>query len=89
MSAGKHREIWHEHRFERELARIEPNTRRADEFLEGAIEILATNPFYGTQLDPGSAVWFLPIADIPSLPKLWLYYSFDDDNVILLSIEKA
>ena len=65
------------------MTRIESSVRRADEFLEGAENILARRPDFGHQLDD-SSVWFLPGHTIDVV----LYYTFDDNHVYFLSIEK-
>jgi hypothetical protein len=81
---GKIRTIIRDKRFERELAEIERNVRRADEFLEGAETILSREPERGCQLDD-SSVWFIAGHTV----DLAIYYTFDADNVYLLSIERA
>jgi len=68
-------------RFERELQALEPNVRRADEFLEGVEEILCREPQTGHRLG-NSHVYFLPGWTI----DLNVYYTFTDNEVILLSI---
>ena len=78
------RTIVRDPRFEREMAAIEPNVRRADEFLEGVEMILSRNPESGYQLDD-SSVWFIPGHTI----DLALFYTFDENHVYFLSIQKA
>jgi hypothetical protein len=63
---------------------IEPIVRRADEFMEGAETILSRNPEIGCQLED-SKVWFVCGHTVDAA----LYYTFDDDRVYLLSIEKT
>jgi hypothetical protein len=65
------------------MTRIESSVRRADEFLEGAENILARRPDCGHQLED-SNIWFLPGHVI----NLGLYYTFDDNHVYFLSIGK-
>ena len=65
------------------MSHIEPNVRRADEFLEGAETVLSRQPDSGYQLN-NSKVWFIPGHTV----ALALYYTFDENNVYLLSIEK-
>jgi len=57
--------------------------------VDGAVEVLCREPLAGTQLDQGSVIWFLPIADFSGLPRVWLYYTFDDNNVIFLRLRAA
>ena len=84
MHIGKIRDIVRSHRFELEMDYIEPIVRRADEFMEGAETILARNPEIGCQLED-SKVWFVCGHTVDAA----LYYTFDDNRVYLLSIEKT
>jgi hypothetical protein len=81
---GKIRTIIYDPRFEQDLARIIPNVRRADEFLEGAEQILSRTPEAGYQLED-SNVWFVGGHTV----DVALYYTFDADHVYLLSIERV
>ena len=83
MHEGKIRTIIRDRRFEQEMARIEPSVPRADEFLEGAEAILSRQPESGFQLE-GSSVWFISGHTV----DIVLYYTFDDDHVYFLSVEK-
>jgi hypothetical protein len=83
VHTGKIRTIIRDARFEQEMAVIEKNVRRADEFLEGTETILSREPECGYQLE-NSNVWFVAGHTV----DLALYYTFDEDNVYLLSIEK-
>jgi hypothetical protein len=65
------------------MARIEPNVRRADEFMEGVETILSRRPQSGYRLDK-SSIWFIPGHTV----DLALYYAFDADHVYFISIEK-
>lgn len=84
MQESKIRTVVYDERFEYELGLIEPNVRRADEFVEGAVTILSREPESGCQLD-GSQVWFICGHTVDAA----LYYTFDKDNVYFLSIEKT
>lgn len=84
MPNGKIRTIVYDERFVYEMAKIEPNVRRADEFIEGAEIILARDPEAGCPLD-GSQVWFICGHKVDAA----IYYTFDKDNVYMLSIEKV
>lgn len=83
------RGIVREARFDEELAAIEPDARRADEFIEGAEWVLAHDPQRGTRVGPESCVWFLPMNDVPDAPSLILFYTFDTKKVYFLSIQAA
>jgi hypothetical protein len=78
------RDIAKNTRFEQELAALEPNIERADEFLEAVEMVLARMPECGTQIG-NSRVWFIPGWTV----DLAIYYTFDADRVILLSICKT
>ena len=84
MQEGKIRTIVYDKRFVSEMAKIEPNVRRADEFIEGAERVLARNPEIGFPLD-GSQVWFICGHKVDAA----IYYTFDEDYVYLLSIQKT
>jgi hypothetical protein len=76
-------EIIENAQFADELKEIESDSLRADEFMEGAIQVLCRKPTLGTLT--GKNVWFLPMVG----GKVVLYYTFDDDHVYLLSIQVA
>jgi hypothetical protein len=84
VQEGKIRTVVFDERFEFEMAKLEPNVRRADEFVEGAVTILSRNPEAGCQLE-GSQVWFVCGHTVDAA----LYYTFDAENVYFLSIEKT
>jgi hypothetical protein len=84
LHTGKIRTVVFDERFERDLAAIERNVRRADEFVEGAVTILSREPESGCLLE-GSQVWFICGHTVDAA----LYYTFDDDHVYFLSIEKT
>jgi hypothetical protein len=84
VRTGKIRTIIRDHRFELEMDYIEPNVRRADEFMEGAEEILSRDPEVGCQLND-SRVWFACGHTV----DVALYYTFDADHVYLLSIKRT
>lgn len=66
------------------MAKLEPNVRRADEFIEGTEAILSRDPEAGCQLGE-SKVWFICGHTVDAA----LYYTFDRDHVYFLSIEKT
>jgi len=81
----KHRGIRKEPQFEQELLQLGFDPVRADEFVEGAEWVLSRYPDAGTKI--AKNVWFLPIGR-PSL-GLSLYYTFDEDRVYFLSLQRA
>ena len=83
------RGIVKELRFEQDLAGIEPDARRADDFVEAAEWALGRDPMRGNPVMPESCVWFLAMNDVPDAPSLILYYTFDEERVHLLSIQIA
>lgn len=84
MQSGKIRTVVFDKRFEEELAQIESQVRRADEFVDGAVTILSRDPEAGFQLS-NSQVWFVCGHTVDAA----LYYTFDADHVYFLSIEKT
>ncbi len=74
-------------RFERELREIEPDAPRADAFVDYAVQMLSRNPYMGTQIDPESPVWFLPMRQSAAETPVVLYYCFDDERVWFMSIQ--
>jgi len=70
-------------RFEDEMRRLSGTVKRADEFLEGAETILSRDPTCGFQTD-SALVWFVAGHTV----GIVIYYTFDDDNVYLLSAER-
>ena len=84
----KLRAVIQSHRFEQEMAAIEARVERSDQFLEGAEWYLVRCPEVEMQLG-NSHVWFLPTEELVAMEPLMIYYTFNDDRVVLLSIEKA
>jgi hypothetical protein len=72
--------IVEEHKFCTELASLLDDPVRADEFVDGAKNVLSRDPEAGTKIN--NTVWFLPMG----IGNLAIYYRFDNDNVHLLSI---
>jgi hypothetical protein len=75
--------IVEEVRFATELAALMGSSIRADEFMEGAIWVLARKPETGRKLTED--VWILPML----LQNTSLFYRFDDHQVYLLSIRSV
>jgi hypothetical protein len=81
---AKIRTVVYDERFEYEPAYLQPNVRKADDFVDGAVNILARDPEAGCQLED-SEVWFVCGHTVDAA----LYYTFDKDHVYFLSIEKT
>jgi hypothetical protein len=88
QSPLKHREIVEHDQFRDELKAIEQDAKKADEFIDGAKWVLSRGPQSGTRIGK-SHVWFLPIAESSIIEALVIYYTFNDDYVYLLSIQKT
>ena len=84
MPEGKIRTIVYAARFVSEMTKIEPNVRRADEFIEGAETILSRDPEAGCPVD-GTQVWIVCGHTVDAA----IYYTFDENTVYFLSIEKT
>jgi hypothetical protein len=83
----KYREIVKNPGFEQDLAQLEFDAIRADEFTEGAEYVLSRNPEYGTQIHKN--VWFLPMWRPGEGKNVNLYYTFDKDRVYFLALQRA
>ena len=82
------RKIIEEPSFRRELTAIESDPRAADELLEGALWVLSRNPTQGQHLGGYySLTWYVTIAR-PGKSQLVLYYTFDAEEVLLVSIQE-
>lgn len=86
MVTPRFRDIVHERRFVAELAALEPNAKRADEFIRGAEFVLGRDPHEGKQV-ANSPVWAYPQENIKGLIPLILYYCFDENRVWFMSIQ--
>lgn len=85
----KYRTVVAEALFTEQLEKLFGDAREARDFMEGPEALLSFDPFYGAHTFKGSAVWFLGTDETPGWPALNIYYTFDDDDVWLLTIEKA
>jgi hypothetical protein len=83
----KRRDVFRQPGFDQDLLRLGFDAVRADEFTEGAEWILSRYPDFGTKLAQNLNVWFLPIGR-PS-QGLSLYYTYDEDRVYFLSLQRA
>jgi hypothetical protein len=77
-----------EHHFERQLRELISDVVVADQFVEAAEFLLVRDPEIGSQIEPGSAIWVLPMAPIEGA-QISLYYTFDESTVWLLSIARV
>jgi len=77
------RTIIRNHRFAQELEAIESDIERADEFMIGVENVLSREPNSGHRLGE-SHVYYIPGWTV----DLNVYYTFNDDEVFLLSICK-
>jgi hypothetical protein len=77
-----------EKRFEAELKRIEPNSKRADNLICGIDWVLARDPEQGINVD-ASPVWYIVSRDIPKARNLVIYYTFSAETVYFLSVTES
>ena len=82
------RGIQREKVFEADAAEIIGSVKRADEFLEATEDALARNPLIGTRLGL-SDVWFLPVVASATVDPVVLYYTFNDQYVYFLSLQRT
>ena len=81
------RTIVKEARFERELAAIKSDARRADDFVEAAEWVLSRNPYCEYPVEPEpSVVWTYPLDDYSDGTSANIFYAFSDRYVWFLSI---
>lgn len=71
--------------FRNELLAIEPDARKADDLLEGALFVLRHDPSQGVQNSPHSLTWYF---EILKPHRCILYYTFDVKEVLLVSIQR-
>jgi hypothetical protein len=84
----KLRTVIESHRFSLELKEIIKDAPAADDFVFGAKYRLARLPEEGKRIGESHA-WFLPMVEQPNLMPVVLYYTFDEETVILLSITET
>lgn len=73
--------------FDQDLSKLGFDAVRADEFTEGCEFVLARDPKYGTLI--AKNVWFLPMWQPDKGKRVNLYYTFDQDHVYFLSLQRA
>ena len=84
---GRLHEVVYEDQFLQDLYSLQANPKIADEFILGAEWILSREQKYGTRITKDSDIWFYPIVDIPNMPSLALFYTFNDRSIYFLSIK--
>jgi len=81
------RKIIEDLHFRNELLAVEPDPKRADQLIEGAIWVLSRDPYQGVQQGgPYSLTWFFTV-QIPPNRQALLFYAFDDSEVLLVSFQ--
>jgi hypothetical protein len=83
------RTIIREHRFELELRELRGSARQADEFVAHVEWALSRQCPLGSQVATDPPVWLIPMIDEPRLTPLALYYTFDAEVIVFLSIRPA
>ena len=83
------RDVFFSERYEKEISEFGLDVKRTDEFVQGAIWTLSRNPEHGTQIEKNSRVWFLPVEDTPTVTPVALYYTFNENKVMVMSIRKV
>lgn len=85
MPYEPHRNVVREHLFDEQLSALIRDGEDADEFTAAAETVLARDPFYGSPVAAGSAVWQLPMPPIDAR-SVSIFYTFDEQTVTLLAI---
>lgn len=80
------RDVVQEPEFSAALAALQPNLRRADEFLRGVEFALARDPTCGTQVTTNPDIYMIVMNDPLGSKQHALFYVFNDSTVYLLSI---
>ena len=83
--ANGFRGVIHPEDFEREFKELEPNPQIRDQILEGIDWILSRVPEEGA-FSEGHGVWIREVSDPVRRRRFYLFYTFSDQHVILLSI---
>ena len=69
--------------FRNELLAIEPDRKKADDLIDGAVWVLSRDPTQGIQMSPHSPLWYF---EILGPLRCLLYYAFDSREVLFISI---
>lgn len=73
--------------YESQRDAVIPNVRRFDEITRGVYWALATRPEAYPPISPKSSIHVLKTDAFPDIPRMRIYYRFDDSNTHLLWIE--
>lgn len=71
--------------FRNELLAIEPDPQKADQLIEEAELVLSRDPTQGVQFSRHSPLWYF---EILAPIRCVLYYTFDANEVLFVSIQK-
>ncbi len=86
MDGRPRRTVVYEPLFESEMAEIEPDAQLADECMRSGPEwVLSRDPEFGIQI-PNTRIWFLCSLDYPRNREFVIYYVFDEERVIFISV---
>lgn len=85
--ANSSRTVIYEDYFLVALKSIEPDNRRADEFMVAVEWALCRHPEEGMRAYHNSKIWILSMPELVNMPPLTIYYNFDDKYVYLLFVE--
>lgn len=80
------RTIVFEKQFEAEFAAIEPDEQQRQELMEGFDGFFSRVPNKGRQI-PGSHVWLKEVSDVARGRRLFIYYTFNKEVTVLLSVQ--
>lgn len=87
MPDKKRREVIESPRYTKERNLLQPDVARMDEILDGVVWVLSEDPTVGRKT-PNPAIWAMPTIAWNTVP-LVVYYSFNENQVVLESIIKA
>lgn len=81
-----HREVIHELLFDEEFSVLEPDPEKREDIISGIDWILSRTPEKGAFTE-GQGVWIRELCDPSERKRFWLFYTFNNAVVILLSIK--
>ena len=73
--------------YESQRDAVIPNVQRFDEITRGVYWALAIRPEAYPPISPKSSIRVLKTDDFPDIPRMRIYYKFDDSKTYLLWIE--
>jgi hypothetical protein len=82
------RNVHREDRFNEQLRKIESDHHKAEALVEGPIWVLSREPSCGSNIRE-SSVWYILSNDVPNDRTLIIWYTFNPEVVILLSVTVA